>query len=187
MANMRRKDEGFTLIELMVVLLIIAILLAIAIPIFLGARNRANSVSAQSNLRNALTDQQMHWANSQSWDIAPSTSVTGSVANLDTPLVWTNTAGVKPGNTVLVTDDTSTNDGVILTAAGKDDHCYSIEVINQPVTSGAPANTYFFDSGAAGATTTGCSVPTVKVANTGPAAGNASSAANLGKAWAGAF
>ena len=53
----RRRDEeqGFTLIELMVVVLIIAILIAIAIPTFLGARNRANDRAAQSSLRNALT------------------------------------------------------------------------------------------------------------------------------------
>ena len=49
------EEDGFTLIELMVVVLIIAILIAIAIPTFLGARTRAQERSAQSNLRNALT------------------------------------------------------------------------------------------------------------------------------------
>ena len=39
----------------MVVVLIIAILIAIAIPTFLGARQRANDRAAQSSLRNALT------------------------------------------------------------------------------------------------------------------------------------
>jgi type IV pilus assembly protein PilA len=50
-----RDDEGFTLIELMVVVLIIAILLAIAIPTFLGAQDRARDRAAQSNLRNGIT------------------------------------------------------------------------------------------------------------------------------------
>ena len=50
-----RTREGFTLIELMVVVLIIAILIAIAIPTFLGAQDRAKDRAAQSDLRNALT------------------------------------------------------------------------------------------------------------------------------------
>jgi type IV pilus assembly protein PilA len=48
------RDGGFTLLELMVVVLIIAILLAIAVPTFLGVRARAQNWAAQSNLRNAL-------------------------------------------------------------------------------------------------------------------------------------
>jgi len=50
-----KNEEGFTLIELMVVVLIIAILIAIAIPTFLGAQNRARDRGAQSDLRNAVT------------------------------------------------------------------------------------------------------------------------------------
>lgn len=53
--RMAKEEEGFTLIELMVVILIIAILMAIAIPTFLGAQKRAQDRGAQSNLRNALT------------------------------------------------------------------------------------------------------------------------------------
>jgi type IV pilus assembly protein PilA len=48
------SDAGFTLIELMVVLLILAILLAIAIPTFLGVTKSANDRAAQSNLNTAL-------------------------------------------------------------------------------------------------------------------------------------
>lgn len=48
-------ERGFTLIELMVVVLIIAILIAIAVPTFLGAQDRARNRAAQSELRNALT------------------------------------------------------------------------------------------------------------------------------------
>ena len=53
-------EEGFTLIELMVVLLIIAILLAIAIPTFLGVTNSASDRAAQSNLTNGPDRGQGH-------------------------------------------------------------------------------------------------------------------------------
>src|SRR5437773_7193690 len=53
-ARMRDDEEGFTLIELMVVVLIIGILIAIALPTFLGARQRAQDKAALSNLRNGI-------------------------------------------------------------------------------------------------------------------------------------
>ena len=66
----RRRDEeqGFTLIELMVVVLIIAILIAIAIPTFLGARPRAQDRAAQSDLRNGLTAEKTVYTDAQTYD-----------------------------------------------------------------------------------------------------------------------
>jgi type IV pilus assembly protein PilA len=51
MMKMFRKDEGFTLVELMVVVLIIGILVAIAVPVFLNASANAAAKSCQANQR----------------------------------------------------------------------------------------------------------------------------------------
>jgi prepilin-type N-terminal cleavage/methylation domain-containing protein len=52
--RMFRKDEGFTLVELMVVVLIIGILVAIAVPVFLNASANAAAKSCQANQRTII-------------------------------------------------------------------------------------------------------------------------------------
>ena len=69
------QEEGFTLIELMVVVLIIAILIAIAIPTFLGARQRANNRAAQSSLRNSLTAAKTLFTDNNDYTTAGATAV----------------------------------------------------------------------------------------------------------------
>ena len=49
-----RREEGFSLIELVIALVIIGVIMAIAIPVFLGVKDRAHRSTAQANVRSAV-------------------------------------------------------------------------------------------------------------------------------------
>ena len=91
----RREDKGFTLIELMVVVLIIAILLAIAIPTFLGAQNKAKDRSAQSSARNALTNAKTLYADTGSYFGADAAALLASEPSLTFKVAPASSTGPK--------------------------------------------------------------------------------------------
>lgn len=56
------RESGFTLVELMVVIVVIAILVSIAIPTYLGTRKRAMDRAAQTSLRLGVTAQMAYYS-----------------------------------------------------------------------------------------------------------------------------
>ena len=71
-----RSEKGFTLIELLVVIIIIAILAAIAIPTFLGQRQKAQDSAAKSIVRNAMTAMESAYVDTRSFSDIDGTMLT---------------------------------------------------------------------------------------------------------------
>ena len=108
--RLQDKEEGFTLIELMVVVLIIAILIAIAIPTFLGARGRAQDRAAQSSLRNTVTAAKALFTDNEDYKDATTTALESAEPALTFTAAANNST--QPPNQVSV-------DGDPANAAGK--------------------------------------------------------------------
>jgi type IV pilus assembly protein PilA len=129
----RGRDEGgFTLIELMVVVLIIAILIAIAIPTFLGARRRAQDKQAQSNLRNALTAEKTYYVDVQTY-----TSTATDLSAIESSLNFTTDDGWVRGALV---EELDTNGAwVVLRSESRSGDFFCI----QDIATGSTAGTYY--------------------------------------------
>jgi type IV pilus assembly protein PilA len=65
----RTSEAGFSLIELMITVLIVGILIAIGLPIFLGARTRAQDRAAQEDLRTGLAAGLAYYAEKRDWTL----------------------------------------------------------------------------------------------------------------------
>jgi type IV pilus assembly protein PilA len=132
----RDDEEGFTLIELMVVVLIIAILIAIAIPTFLGARQRAQDRAAQSDLRNGLTAEKTVYVDNQAYD-----KTIANMKAIESSLKWSNTPGtgldVQVGDAT--TPTTVTGAVVCLDEKSKSGTIFSIV----DIAAGSKAGTYY--------------------------------------------
>jgi len=63
----RKNQKGFTLIELLIVVAIIGILAAIAIPQFASYRQKAYNSAAQSDIKNFKTGMEAYYADNQQY------------------------------------------------------------------------------------------------------------------------
>lgn len=75
----REHERGFTLIELMIVVAIIAILAGILIPNFVNARSQAQTAACESNLRAIATALELYYADNQVYPTASGAAVQPSL------------------------------------------------------------------------------------------------------------
>jgi prepilin-type N-terminal cleavage/methylation domain-containing protein len=63
-----RREDGFTMIELAVAMSVVAVLIGIAVPSFLGMGGRSSLTAAKANLRNAVPAVESYFADHGTYD-----------------------------------------------------------------------------------------------------------------------
>jgi type IV pilus assembly protein PilA len=175
------EDAGFTLIELMVVLLIMAILLAIAIPTFLGVSGSANDRAAQSNLNTALTNAKSYYQqNGQTFTGSTLGSMVTALGSQEPSISWVTGPSTAAG--VISVGVATDGNGIVLASLSKTNTCWYLvdnEALETTTSAGTfsaaqlAAGTWYGGTAIGGSSSTTCTATSAVTAANWNAAGTA--------------
>ena len=132
-----RNDKGFTLIELISVMIFLGILSALALPLFLNQANRARQTEAETNLGAMTRAQQMYRVNNPNFGTLQELADAGNLS-LDVQAGIAITQYYSYSNTVALGGQASQMLGTAQPAFSQDITDYASSVFLQ-----TPANIFF--------------------------------------------
>ena len=97
----RRRQAGFTFVELLVAMIVLGLLAAVMIPAFLGQREKAQGAGAESLLRTGASTMEAASVDAQGYPLV----TTDRLAATEPNVAWLSTPGASaPKDQVSVTD-----------------------------------------------------------------------------------
>jgi len=129
-AALRRNShsDGFTLIELMVVVMIIAVLIAIAIPTFLGFRTSAQDKAAQATLTTA--EKVAHMVILEEGSVPSKATLLVMLPTIEPSIDWIDHADSSTSPSQVSIDDHNGGQELALATMSGSGACFYLRVIN---------------------------------------------------------
>ena len=118
-----RDARGFTLVEMLVTMLLIALLAAIAIPAYLNHQKKGKDADAESNARNLVSKVELCYGTNEDYTLCDTLAKLGGGSEVNLPY------GTNPGEVSVVAASKTTFKVTAVSRSESDgsNHTYSIE------------------------------------------------------------
>ena len=130
-----RNERGFSLVELLTVIMIMGILTAIAVPTFVGSKRNGQDAMAQTSLRTALSAQRTYYVDYQTYTIDATT-----LKKIESQLSFTTT-DAKQSGVMGALGGTPANQAVVLVSTSESGNQFCLMNIATALTAGVNGQT----------------------------------------------